>query len=206
VARKKKKKNDTLEFKAKNTDGTTNSSVADEISTDFDGNSADVETDVPELSEIEKANLKAQEYLDSLQRLKAEFDNYRKRSAKDRQKLAELQQSIVLEALLPTLDSFDAALPAADSSTDTDIYKGFMLIHAGLVSTLEKLGVQKMDLLNKPFNPETAEALMTQPSQDVEPDTIIGIIAAGYTFKEKVLRPARVVVSSAPEEPENDDV
>jgi len=156
-------------------------------------------------TELEKATREAREYLESLQRLKAEFDNYRKRMVKDRQRSAELHQSIVIEAVLPALDSFDAALTGQTDTKADNLLEGLKLIYDGLISSLEKIGLKKLDIMQKPFDPEYAEALMTQPSDDVEPETIIGVISSGYMFKDKVLRPARVVVSKAvPQEEEEE--
>ncbi|MCD4653129.1 nucleotide exchange factor GrpE [bacterium] len=191
MTEKKKKKEKILKFK-KNVQETSPECDPTEIP----------EPEIKKLSELEEAQEKARDYLDSLQRLKAEFDNYRKRMAKDRQKVAEFHQSIVLEAILPTLDSFDAALPNNGSSDDDKIYEGLKLIYDGLKTSLNKLGFQKVDVLGKPFDPEIAEALMTQPCEDEEPDTIVGVIATGYSFKGRILRPARVVVSSSPESDE----
>jgi len=146
-------------------------------------------------TELEKSRRQAREYLESLQRLKAEFDNYRKRTARERQRLAELHQSLVLENLLPTLDSFDAALDKAEHTDTESVLHGMRMIYEGLMASLKKLEFEKMDILGDVFNPERAEALMTQPTDDHAPDTVIGVISAGYMFKGRVLRPARVVVS-----------
>jgi molecular chaperone GrpE len=150
---------------------------------------------------LEIARKQADEYLEALQRLKAEFDNFRKRMAKERQKLAEIHQAVVLEAVLPALDSFDAALKQPGSDETSDVYQGLKLIYDVLMRNLEALGFHRMELLNTHFDPEISEAIMVQQTDSFEPNTVIGEISAGYRFRNSVLRPARVVVSVSPGAP-----
>ncbi|MBN1879130.1 nucleotide exchange factor GrpE [bacterium] len=159
---------------------------------------SDIEEPSVEETPLETATRQASEYLDALQRLKAEFDNFRKRVAKEKQRLAEFYQASVLEALLPTLDSFDAALQKSSVAADGELHKGLTMIYDALMDQLSKLDFHRLDLLNTQFDPEVAEALMIQASETIDPDTIIGEIAAGYKFKNMILRPARVVVSKSP--------
>lgn len=166
------------------------------------GDAADAEREpaveaVPE-TPLETATRQAAEYLDALQRLMAEFDNYRKRMAKEKQRLAEVYQATVLQAILPALDSFDAALQHTANSSAGDTAKGISLIYSVMMENLGKLDFKKMNLLNTRFDPELSEAIMVQPTEEVEPGFVIGEISAGYIFKGNVLRPARVVVSEAP--------
>lgn len=198
--KKQKKDENILEFDPKQADNqetaVENSDLDEEKDGDTNGSEIETETKSPE-SDLEKAQRESREYLDSLQRLKAEFDNFRKRMAKERQRSAEMHQSIVIEAVLPTLDNFDAAFQKTESASGDSVYEGLKMIHDGLVNALEKLQLKRLDVVGKPFDPEIAEALMTQPTADSEPDTIIGEISAGYQFKDRILRPARVVVASA---------
>lgn len=166
------------------------------VETETREQSAAAEPSETPLSELEKIQKESREYLDSLQRLKAEFDNFRKRTVKERQRLAELHQSLVLEAILPTLDSFDAALKKTDHSDGESVFQGLRMIYDGLMASLNKIDFKKMELVGDPFDPEKAEALMTQPTETHDPDTVIDVISEGYTFKGRVLRPARVVVSA----------
>ncbi len=191
-------------MKEKNITKKDNDLQTDETITSSDH--ADIEAEAQQSAEsseeqvsdpLETARREAREYLDSLQRLKAEFDNFRKRMAKERSKMAQFHQSVVLEAILPTLDSFDAALrnPGADVSGNT--YQGLKLIYDGLMENLSKLGFKRMEVVDKPFDPEIAEAILVQETETHDPNTVIGEISAGYYFKETVLRAARVVVSSS---------
>ncbi len=150
--------------------------------------------------ELERVQAQAKQYLDTMQRLKAEFDNYRKRMEKERKRLSELHQSIVIEALFPTLDAFDAALEKSPEGDIAEFREGMKLVHQGLMDQLRKLGLERMELLGKPFDPELADAMMTAPSDEYPPDTIIQVVTAGYRFKNRVIRPGKVVVAKQKEE------
>jgi len=158
------------------------------------------------LDPLETANAKADEYLETLQRLKAEFDNFRKRTDKERTRLIEIHQSTVLEKLLPTLDSFDAALQKIEPDQENDFVKGIRLVYEGLMDTLMKLGLERIETLGKPFDPEIAEALMTMPAGENEPDSVVNEIASGYRFKNRVLRPAKVIVAVEQDQSKNETV
>lgn len=162
------------------------------------------DADQKDLDMLEKTQKEASEYLDALQRLKAEFDNFRKRMVKERCKLMEVHQAVVLEAILPALDSFDAALNRPGIDNTNDVYQGLKLIYDVLMTNLEKLDFHRMELINSQFDPEIAEALQVQQIDTVDPGTVIGEISAGYMFRNSVLRPARVVVSAAPEKNDSD--
>jgi molecular chaperone GrpE len=128
------------------------------------------------------------EYLDSLQRLKAEFDNYRKRVARDQQELVARAAERLVKDLLPVLDDLERAL-----AHEGDMEEGVKLIHRALADALAKEGLTPIDTDGK-FDPHTQEALLSQPS-DEEEGTVIQVLQKGYKLGDRVLRPARVVVS-----------
>ena len=146
----------------------------------------------------------AQEYLDSLQRLKAEFDNYRKRIQKERYQLAEIHQSQVIELILPILDSFDAAFQHESERTFEEYREGIRMIHQSLITALVKLGLERMGLLNQAFDPSKAEAVATVVQPDQTEDTVAEEILAGYQFKSRILRPAKVVVAIPPRDADSE--
>ncbi len=148
---------------------------------------------------IIEAESRADEYLDALQRLKADFDNYRKRVEKDRGRMAELHQSTVLDAIMPTLDAFDAAFSQETVTASDDFRTGIELVRDGLLDALKKMGLQRIDTVGKPFDPELAEAMMTTPTSEVPEDHVVQEVSAGYLFKGNVLRAAKVIVAAAPE-------
>jgi len=138
------------------------------------------------------------EYLDALQRLKAEFDNYRKRVARDQQELAARAHERVVSALLPVLDDLERALEAAAEHEEAKLEEGVRLVHRSLASVLEKEGLVEVPT-DGPFDPHTQEALLSQPSEADE-GTVIQVVQKGYRLGDRVLRPARVVVAAAPPE------
>ena len=128
------------------------------------------------------------EYLDALQRLKAEFDNYRKRVARDQQELAARAHERLIREVLPVLDDLERAL-----AHEGDMEEGVKLIHRALADALAKEGLVEIETDGK-FDPHTQEALLSQPS-DQEEGAVIEVLQKGYKLGDRVLRPARVVVS-----------
>jgi len=152
------------------------------------------------------------EYLDALQRLKAEFDNYRKRVARDQQELAARAHERLVAELVPVLDDLERALAhgfrsgvgEADPSApdrlrragadEGDLDEGLRLIHRQFSAALAKEGLTLVETDGK-FDPHTQEALLSQPS-DAEEGTVIQVLQKGYRLGDRVLRPARVVISA----------
>jgi molecular chaperone GrpE len=136
------------------------------------------------------------EYLDALQRLKAEFDNYRKRVARDQQELAARAHERLVKELVPVLDDLERALEAAAEHEEGKLEEGVRLVHRSLADALAKEGLAEIDT-DGTFDPHTQEALLSQPS-DAEEGSIIQVLQKGYSLGDRVLRPARVVISSGP--------
>jgi len=134
------------------------------------------------------------EYLDALQRLKAEFDNYRKRVARDQQELAARAHERLVRELVPVLDDLERALEAAAEHEEAKLEDGVRLVHRSLAEALAKEGLAEI-ATDGVFDPHTQEALLSQPSE-AEEGTIIQVVQKGYTLGDRVLRPARVVISS----------
>lgn len=134
------------------------------------------------------------EYLDALQRLKAEFDNYRKRVARDQQELAARAHERLVKELVPVLDDLERALEAATAHEEAKLEDGVRLVHRSLADALAKEGLSEIATDGK-FDPHTQEALLSQPS-DQEEGTVIQVLQKGYSLGDRVLRPARVVISA----------
>ena len=152
-------------------------------------------TDEPreELEEIvvdplAEAERQRDEYLDALQRLKAEFDNYRKRVARERAALVAGASERLVRELLPVVDDLERAV-----NHEGDIEEGVRLVHRALSDALAKEGLTEIET-EGPFDPHTQEALLAQPSE-AEEGTVIEVLQRGYRLGDRVLRPARVVVS-----------
>jgi molecular chaperone GrpE len=134
------------------------------------------------------------DYLDALQRLKAEFDNYRKRVARERAALAAHASERLLRELVPVLDDLERALEFAAAHEEAQLEDGVRLVHRALAAALAKEGLAEITTEGK-FDPHTQEALLSQPSE-AEEGTVIQVLQKGYVLGDHVLRPARVVISA----------
>ena len=152
------------------------------------------DTPVDELTSVTRER---DEYLDALQRLKAEFDNYRKRVARDQQELAARAHERLVKELVPVLDDLERALEAASEHEEAKLEEGVRLVHRSLADLLAREGLIEVETDGK-FDPHTQEALLSQPS-DEEEGSVLQVLQKGYSLGERVLRPARVVISAGPE-------
>jgi molecular chaperone GrpE len=152
----------------------------------------------PEESGDEVAALQAErdELFDRLQRLAAEFDNFRKRNARENAALAERANERLVKELIPILDDLGRALKAAAEHEEAKLEEGVRLVHRSLGDLLTKEGLSEIDTEGK-FDPHVHEALLSQPS-DAEEGSVIEVVQKGYKLGDKVLRPARVVVAGPP--------
>jgi molecular chaperone GrpE len=132
-------------------------------------------------------------YLDNLQRLKAEFDNYRKRAARDQESLVARAHERLVKELLPVLDDLGRALEAAEQHEEAKLEDGVRLVHRQLSDVLAKEGLTEIET-DGAFDPHVHEALLAQPS-DAEAGTVIEVLQKGYRLGDHVLRPARVIIA-----------
>jgi molecular chaperone GrpE len=139
------------------------------------------------------------ELFDRLQRLAAEFDNFRKRSAREAAATIERANERLVKELLPVLDDLGRALEAAAEHEEAKLEEGVRLVHRSLADLLEKEGLAEIETDGN-FDPHVHEALLSQPS-DAEEGTVIEVVQKGYKLGDKVLRPARVVVAAAAKPP-----
>jgi len=139
---------------------------------------------------------------DRLLRLAADFENFKKRAARDREEYVTLANERLIGELLPILDDLERALVAAAEHEEAQLEDGVRLVHRSLAALLERHGVQAIET-DGMFDPHVHEALLTQPSE-AEEGSVIDVIQKGYKLGERVVRPARVVVAAAPQEPEGD--
>jgi molecular chaperone GrpE len=153
-------------------------------------------TSAPERGADELATVRAQaeEYLAHLQRLQAEFDNYRKRVLREQTAAVELAAEPVMRRLLEVLDDFELALLAATSQPDFAAFlKGVELVYAKLADALASEGLERIPAEGAPFDPERHEALMQSGQGEGEP-RVAEVFRSGYTLKGRVIRPAGVRV------------
>ncbi|UTC57687.1 nucleotide exchange factor GrpE [Treponema sp. OMZ 305] len=155
----------------------------------------------PELSDAEKlASLEAKckELQDQYLRKAADFDNYRKRMIKEKQEAIDYANTNLISDLLQILDDFDRAIEAgkkAGEESAAAFMQGVLMIRSGLLSLLEsKYGLQYYEVQGHPFNPDIHEAVATNPSAEVTEPTVGAELQKGYKLKERILRPAKVMV------------
>jgi molecular chaperone GrpE len=133
------------------------------------------------------------EHLDDLKRVAAEFENYRKRVARDQASQAARAHERLVKELLPVLDDLERALVAAEEHEEAKLEEGVRLVHRELRDALSKEGLVEIETEGE-FDPHVHEALLTQPSEE-DDGAILQVIQKGYRLGDRVLRPARVVVS-----------
>jgi molecular chaperone GrpE len=146
--------------------------------------------------DVEALQAERDELFGRLQRLAAEFDNYRKRNARESAALIDRASERLVKELLPILDDLGRALDAAEEHEEAKLEEGVRLVHRALSDLLTKEGLAEISTEGK-FDPHVHEALLSQPS-DEEEGSVIEVVQKGYTLGDKVLRPARVVVAAPP--------
>jgi molecular chaperone GrpE len=143
------------------------------------------------------------QHLDDLKRVAAEFDNYRKRVARDQEGLVARSNERLVQELLPVLDDLERALEAAAEHEEAKLEEGVRLVHRNLASLLEREGVAEIET-DGHFDPHVHEALLSQPSEKEE-GSVIDVVQKGYKLGDRVVRPARVVVAAAQAEAADGD-
>lgn len=132
-------------------------------------------------------------------RSQADFENYRKRSTREKDDAIKYANSSLLERLLPIVDNFELGLTAARVEGEkSPIYSGLNLVLKQLNDFLSDNGLQPIDAVGKRFDPNLHEAIAHEPSDSVPEETVIRQTRRGYKFKDRLLRPSSVVVSSGP--------
>jgi molecular chaperone GrpE len=148
----------------------------------------------PEQDELGALQAERNELFDRLQRLAAEFDNFRKRAAREQGEVVTRANERLVKELLPVLDDLGRALEAAAEHEEGKLEEGVRLVHRSLGSLLEREGLAEIETDGR-FDPHVHEALLMQPSE-LEEGSILEVIQKGYRLGQRVLRPARVVVSA----------
>jgi molecular chaperone GrpE len=131
---------------------------------------------------------------DRLLRLAADFDNYKKRAARERDEYVTRANERLLKELLPVLDDLERALKSAEQHEEAQLEEGVRLVHRSLASLLQRNGVEEIATEGK-FDPHVHEALLAQPAEDREQGDVIDVIQKGYKLGDLVVRPARVIVA-----------
>jgi len=151
--------------------------------------SAEVEDD-----SLAKIEAERDEYLADLQRVAAEYENFRKRAARDRERLVAHAHERLVRELLPVLDDLERTLEAAERHEEAALVDGVRLVERSLRKALEKEGLAEI-ATDAGFDPHVHEALLTKPQDGAEPGSVLEVVQRGYRLGDKVVRPARVIVA-----------
>ena len=149
-----------------------------------------------QLDELKQRAGKADEHWERLMRTAADFENYKKRSAREKQEAIKFANESLLEKLIPVLDTFDMALAAAQNNqADQSLQTGISMVQQQLKNALAAAGLEELDATGKAFDPNLHEAVTTRPADHPGKDHTVGaVLQPGYQMRGALIRPARVVV------------
>ncbi len=165
----------------------------------------DVQEEVSEEEKITQLENEIAQLNDKLLRKAAEFENYKRRTENDQLSLLTYAAESFIQKLLPVIDDFERSLDHIDDAQELDaIKKGLHLIYNKFMKVLDEQGVKKIESAGEPFNVDFHEALMQREDDSVEPHTVLEEIEKGYTYKDKVIRHAKVIVSTEKSNAENE--
>ncbi len=154
-----------------------------------------------QLEELKDRAAKADEHWDRLLRATADFDNFKKRAARERTEAIQFANAALLQKLLPVLDSFEMALAAAQTAKDektSSLQAGIAMVQSQLKNILTEAGLEEIDAAGKPFDPTQHEAVSQQETTEVPEGRVVQQIRKGYKLRERLMRPAAVIVAKKP--------
>lgn len=165
------------------------------------------EAEVTAEQEMAKMKQEVEETNDTMLRLAAELDNYKKRVAKERESLIRYIVQDIIQELLPILDNFERAIESADKSKDCDsLLEGVRMISRQMYDALERKGVSRINAAGKTFDPTIHEAVMQVNSEEHPENVVVEELQKGYMLHDRVIRPSMVVVSKGADvEPEGQE-
>jgi molecular chaperone GrpE len=156
---------------------------------------------VEQLTELQAKAAKADEYWERLLRHTADFDNFKKRNARERQDAIKFANVALLEKLVLVLDNFEMGLAATNTSSEagvTALQKGITMIISQFKGVLAEAGLEEIEATGKPFDPNLHEAVSQQESAEVPEGQVLQQVRKGYRLKERLIRPASVIVAKKP--------
>ena len=153
-----------------------------------------------EQTPLEKAQTEATHWKEIALRSAAELDNFRKRTAKERQDAVKYANGSLLESLLPVIDNFEFGLQAAKmEGENSPVLLGMSMVQKQLIDFLKENGVEEIPAVGQEFDPNVHDAVSQQPTADAPEGTILSQLRKGYRLRDRLLRPASVVVAAAPQ-------
>jgi molecular chaperone GrpE len=172
--------------------------VEETVETAAEANAESCAAPVTSAAEREQWKAELDEAKEQWLRLRAEFDNFRRRTQREQLETFERASMDMIVGLLPVVDNFEMALKI--ETADADYAKGIALIYQQLMDALKKAGLEPLEATGKPFDPNVHEALDMVPSEELEDHTVFDEFRKGYNFRGKLLRPAMVRVAVRPAE------
>jgi molecular chaperone GrpE len=154
-----------------------------------------------QLEELKQRAAKADEHWERLLRTTADFDNFKKRAAREKQDAIKFANESLLQKLVPILDNLDMALAATQANQAGDVkalQNGVNMIHQQLKNSLAEAGLEEIEAAGKPFDPNLHEAVSQRETTEVPEGQVVQQLRKGYKLRERLLRPATVVVATAP--------
>ena len=154
-----------------------------------------------EIEQLRERSAKADEFYNQFLRTAADLENYKKRAAREKQDAIKYATESLLQKLIPVLDNFDMALAAANQQQGASVQSlqtGVNMIHQQLRNALSESGLEEIDALNKPFDPNLHEAVSQQETADVPEGHVAQQLRKGFKLRDRLLRPATVVVAKKP--------
>ena len=154
-----------------------------------------------QIEELKQKAAKADEHWDRLLRTTADLENFKKRAARERQEAIKFANASLLEKLIPALDNLDMALAAANNAESHSLESlktGLAMIYNQLKSALAETGLEEIDATNQPFDPNLHEAVSHQVSAELPEGQVLQQLRKGYKLRERLIRPASVVVARKP--------
>ncbi len=154
-----------------------------------------------QLEELKQRAAKADENWDRLLRTTADFDNFKKRAAREKQEAVKYANESLLEKLIPVLDTFDMALAATQNGQNDalqSLQTGITMVHQQLKAALASAGLEEVDATGKIFDPNLHEAVSQRETTDVAEGTVVQQLRKGYKLNGRLLRPATAIVSKHP--------
>ena len=145
-------------------------------------------------AQLAEAETKRDEYLADLQRVQADYENYRKRAARDQERLVAHAHERLVHELLPVLDDLERTLEAAERHEEAALVEGVRLVERSLRKALEKEGLVEIEA-DGAFDPHVHEALLTQAREGAASGSVVEVLQRGYRLGDRVVRPARVIVA-----------
>ncbi|MEI7733042.1 MAG: nucleotide exchange factor GrpE [Verrucomicrobiota bacterium] len=154
-----------------------------------------------QIAELQSKAAKADDHWDRLVRIAADLDNYKKRAAREKQEAIKFANESILQKLIPVLDNFDMAVTATQNSHDAavqSLQSGVLMILQQFKAALNDAGLEEIDASGKAFDPNLHEAVSQQETESVPDGHVVQQLRKGYKLKDRLLRPATVIVARTP--------